>query len=440
MNEFKRNLLIVLIAGVVSTYSYGMAALIGEEDAKRMKDFASGQGTTSSTDAAPAPSTTVAPQATAEGLKSPSEGVLPGEVKRAASPAPRVKTELETTVRHGDSPAAETTAAPSSPRAGSPKPAAPPSASSERTASPTPSSPRDSDGYVSASDGRSREGSVIKEPAPARPSASVDEFAAGREQFRARKAAAAAAKPVAKATSEEITAESSSEKGESASREFSGPVEESMLRTRDEKPVATDSAAGVGLSPAPATVTFAEPDPSASAAQLKEAVEEIGGSVNTEKLAHVAQARKDATPSVDMSASAKSEKRKTADGSLSEENSSDSESGTWAPAPSSLASAAPVPAADVPAGSAAAQKDSLLAKIKRNKLKTFAIILALAEAADLTQAFFLKTTKEELQDKTLMQKAKLVAQKTYTAKLLGAAKDTALNLKQHFKTFLHKKN
>ncbi len=108
-----------------------------------------------------------------------------------------------------------------------------------------------------------------------------------------------------------------------------------------------------------------------------------------------------------------------------------------------LSSAKPVPAEN----SAAVQSASLFAKIKRNKSKTFALILALAEASDFAQAYFLKTTNEELKDKTFMQKAQLIAQKTYTAKLLGAAKEGLVNrvvpgildLKQKAQDYINKK-
>ncbi len=108
-----------------------------------------------------------------------------------------------------------------------------------------------------------------------------------------------------------------------------------------------------------------------------------------------------------------------------------------------LSSAKPAPTENQAAG----QRVSFIAKVKRNKLKTFALILALAEAADLTQAYFLKTTNEELKNKTLMQKAKLIASKTYTAKLLTAAKDGLksrvipgiLDLKQKAQDYITKK-
>ncbi len=104
-----------------------------------------------------------------------------------------------------------------------------------------------------------------------------------------------------------------------------------------------------------------------------------------------------------------------------------------------LSSAKPAPAG--------VSADSFVAKMKRNNLKAFAVIFALAEAADFAQAFFLKTTKEELQDKTLVQKAKLIAQKTYTAALLGVAKDGLMNkvvpgildLKHKAQDYLNKK-
>ncbi len=81
-----------------------------------------------------------------------------------------------------------------------------------------------------------------------------------------------------------------------------------------------------------------------------------------------------------------------------------------------------------------------------NKLRVFAGIIVIAEAIDFAQAL-VKTTKEELQDKTVAQTALLIAQKTYTAKLLGAAKDGLknrvvpgiLDLKQKAQDYINKK-
>ncbi len=406
MNEFNKSLLLVLIASAVSTYSYGM--LPGDEDMKQAEAFAKEQEAKAARTAEAQVHS--APAATSEGSASPLAQVLPGEVRPEAPLSPRKKSELETTVYKDSS-----TAAPASEsRTSSPKPAVHPDfhplittgerdklgidsaghvipgsektatlpiVTSEGTASPTPSSPRESDdgGYVSASDGRSREGSRIKEPAPARPG----EVEAGKKIDSA------------------------------LAREHSAtpPVEESMVRKHDD-----NKAAGVGLPPASSrsTITFAEKD-------LKKCTSGSG------------QARhEDGTEAIEKATALETGER-SADRTAS---------------PGVCAGAAPdLGEKDVAAGSAAAQKDSLLEKIKRNKLKTFAIILALAEAADLTQAFFLKTTKEELKDKTLVQKAKLVAQKTYTAKLIGAAKDGLMNrvvpgildLKQKAQNYINKK-
>ena len=353
MNEFKRNLLIVLIAGAVSTYSYGMghAVLIGEEDAKRLETV---------TPAAAPVITTVVLQPTPEGSRSPLEGVLPGEVKRAASPAPREKSVLETTVRHGDSSVAPSGAdAAAHSNAGlivaQPLPRAeagtPPPASPERVDSPASSSDSDRE-YVSAAEGGSgiRKNVSDSELPKRRLTATADEFAQGRAQVGK---GAVAEKPSSREASAEIPA------------------------------------AGVGL-----------PAPEARAA---------------------------------------SPERKPIPASMPSATDSFSHSFSPAPAVDVGSTAAPDPLLD-PVYLPLPQKESLLEKIKRNKLKTFAVILALVETADFAQAYFLKTTKDELKDKTLTEKAKLITQKTYTAALLGAAKDTALNLKQHLKTFFNKKN
>lgn len=405
MNEFTRSLLLVLIASAVSTSSYGMghAVLIGEEDAKRMETV---------TPAAAPVITTVVLQPTPEGSRSPLEGVLPGEVKRAASPAPREKSVLETTVRHGDSSVAPSGAdAAAHSNAGlivaQPLPRAeagtPPPASPERVDSPASSSDSDRE-YVSAAEGGSgiRKNVSDSELAKQRTAATADEFAQVRVQ---RGKGAVAEKHASREASAEIPAAAGAKKTASNSgltheRSATPPVEDAMLRSKDEKsftPSAAsvlpstklDSAAGVGL-----------PAPEARAA---------------------------------------SPERKPIPASMPAATDSFSHSFSPAPAVGVRSAAAPDPLLD-PVYLPLPQKDSLLAKIKRNKLKIFAVILALVETADFAQAYFLKTTKDELKDKTLTEKAKLITQKTYTAALLGAAKDTALNLKQHFKTFLHKKN
>lgn len=409
MNNLKRNLLIVLIAGAMSTYSYGM--LPSQEDmeraealAKEKADLASSQATT----------TTVVAQPIPEGSRSPLEVVLPGEV-RAPSPAARVKSELETTVRHGDG---STTTV---------RTATPPVATPETGDSPASSSDSDRE-YVSAAEGGSniRKNVSDSELVKQRATATADDFAQAKAHGKNAALREASAEVPAAAGAKKTASNSALTHERSATP----PVEEAILRARDADKTAalpeTDTGAGVGL-PKPAAraaVTFAEPDPASSSAGLASEVEKMGGSVNADKLAAAAQARKDAAP-VDLLGGKKEDA-----GSVSASSSSDSESAMRLPATDK----------DVAAKPAALQKDSLLEKVKRNKLKTLALILALAEAADLTQAYFLKTTKEELQDKTLMQKAKIIAQKTYTVKLLGAAKDTALNLKQHLKTFLNKKN
>jgi hypothetical protein len=90
-------------------------------------------------------------------------------------------------------------------------------------------------------------------------------------------------------------------------------------------------------------------------------------------------------------------------------------------------------------------QSSWMGTLGSNKLKAFAGFIVIAEVADLAQAWW--KTKEELYSKTLGQKAELIAQKTYTAKLLGAAKDGLMNrvvpgildLKQKAQDYLNKK-
>lgn len=73
-------------------------------------------------------------------------------------------------------------------------------------------------------------------------------------------------------------------------------------------------------------------------------------------------------------------------------------------------------------------------------------LIMVAEAVDFAYALC-KTTKEELQDKTVAQTAQLIAQKTYTAALLKAAKNRLenqvipgiLDLKQKALAYYNKK-
>lgn len=401
MNEFKRSLLIVFIAGAMSTYSYAM--LPSQEDMERAEAFARERAAT--TAAVPTPSTlTAAPVAGAEGLRSPSDQILPGAVP-AAAPSPREKSILEMTVYHADASAA---AASSDARTAFPNPTTP-LTHSRSNSSASSVSVSDCEFYDAPSGRTSQSGSVIKEaePVPERARANNEDFVAAQERVRAKQSTAAQA-AVGRSASAEIHAAArvvDSKEG-TVSRDSSEPIEEAILRSRDEK--FTPSAASV--LPIAKSDSDLATETALPASAAKPQPEYISG----------------LTPVRDSSS--------TATVSLSDV--------------SSQAVPVPVPAVDVPASDpAAAQKDSLLEKVKRNKLKTFALILALAEAADLTQAYFLKTTKEELQDKTFIQKAKLVAQKMYTAKLLNAAKNGLmdrvvpgiLDLKQKAQDYINKK-
>lgn len=89
---------------------------------------------------------------------------------------------------------------------------------------------------------------------------------------------------------------------------------------------------------------------------------------------------------------------------------------------------------------------SWTATFASNKLRAFVGLIVIAEAVDFAQALC-KAKKEELQDKTVAQTAQLIAQKTYTAKLLGAAKNGLINrvvpgildLKQKAQDYINKK-